>query len=51
MNFISNFGGLILGLVIFGFGIRQAWNWREKKKLTSSSLKESYDEANQNGTV
>jgi membrane-associated protein len=35
-DFISNFGGLILGLVIFGFGIKQAWNWREKKKLTSS---------------
>jgi membrane protein DedA with SNARE-associated domain len=32
-EFISNFGGLILGLVIFGFGIKQAWNWQEKKKL------------------
>jgi membrane protein DedA with SNARE-associated domain len=31
-NFISNFGGLILGLVILGFGIQQAWNWREKNK-------------------
>ena len=30
-DFISNFGGLILGLLIFGFGIRLAWNWREKK--------------------
>jgi membrane-associated protein len=36
-NFISNFGGLILGLVIFGFGIRQAWNWRERNKQTSSN--------------
>ena len=35
-DFISNFGGLILGLVIFGFGIKQAWNWQEKKKLASS---------------
>jgi membrane protein DedA with SNARE-associated domain len=35
-EFISNFGGLILGLVIFGFGIKQAWNWREKKKQTPS---------------
>jgi membrane protein DedA with SNARE-associated domain len=35
-EFISNFGGLILGLVIFGFGIKQAWNWQEKKKLTPS---------------
>ena len=32
-DFISNFGGLILGLLIFGFGIRQAWNWQEKKKM------------------
>jgi membrane-associated protein len=35
-DFISNFGGLILGLVIFGFGIKQAWNWQERKKLTAS---------------
>jgi membrane protein DedA with SNARE-associated domain len=35
-DFISNFGGLILGLVIFGFGIKQAWNWQEKKKLASN---------------
>jgi membrane-associated protein len=35
-EFISNFGGLILGLFIFGFGIKQAWNWQEKKKLASS---------------
>jgi len=34
-DFISNFGGLILGLVIFGFGIKQAWNWQEKKKLAA----------------
>ena len=32
-DFISNFGGLILGLIIFIFGIRQAWNWQEKKKM------------------
>jgi len=31
-EFISNFGGLVLGLVVFGFGIRQALNWQEKKK-------------------
>ncbi len=34
-DFISNFGGLILGLVIFGFGIKQVWNWQEKKKLAA----------------
>jgi membrane protein DedA with SNARE-associated domain len=34
-DFISNFGGLILGLFIFGFGIKQAWNWQEKKKRAS----------------
>jgi membrane-associated protein len=31
-EFISNFGGLILSLVIFGFGIRQAWNWQKQNK-------------------
>jgi len=35
-DFISNFGGLILGLVIFGFGIKQVWNWQEKKKLAAN---------------
>jgi membrane protein DedA with SNARE-associated domain len=35
-EFLSNFGGLILGLVIFGFGIRQAWNWQGKKKSLSN---------------
>jgi membrane protein DedA with SNARE-associated domain len=36
-DFISNFGGLILGLVIFGFGIKQVLSWRERNKQTSSS--------------
>jgi membrane-associated protein len=31
-DFLSNFGGLILGLVIFGFGIRQTLNWQKKIK-------------------
>lgn len=35
-EFISNFGGLVLGVIIFGFGIRQAWNWQEKKKMLST---------------
>jgi membrane protein DedA with SNARE-associated domain len=35
-EFVSNFGGLILGLVIFGFGIQEAWKWQEKKKQTSN---------------
>jgi membrane-associated protein len=39
-EFISNFGGLILGLVILGFGIRQVWNWQGKNK-TDSKLNES----------
>jgi membrane-associated protein len=34
-DFISNFGGLILGLVIFGFGIRQVWNWQKQNKAKS----------------
>jgi membrane protein DedA with SNARE-associated domain len=32
-DFISNFSGVLLGVVFFGFGIRMAWNWREKKRL------------------
>jgi membrane-associated protein len=31
-TFISNFGWLILGLLIFGFGIRQALRWRDRNK-------------------
>ncbi len=31
-DFISNFGGLVLGIALLGFGIKQAWNWQEKKK-------------------
>lgn len=31
-DFMSNFGGLVLGLVILGFGIYQALNWRGKQK-------------------
>ena len=34
-EFISDFGGLILGLVIFGFGIRQAWRWQKQNKAKS----------------
>lgn len=34
-DFLSNFGGLILGLVIFGFGINQAWNWQKQNKIKS----------------
>jgi membrane protein DedA with SNARE-associated domain len=36
-DFISNFGGLVLGVVFFGFGLRMAWNWREKKRLAVES--------------
>ncbi|MCX6059244.1 MAG: VTT domain-containing protein [Chloroflexi bacterium] len=31
-DFMSNFGGLILGLVLFGFGLKQAWNWKKKTR-------------------
>jgi membrane protein DedA with SNARE-associated domain len=34
-DFISNFGGVLLGIVFFGIGIRMAWNWREKKRLAA----------------
>lgn len=36
-DFISNFGGVLLGVVFFGFGIRMAWNWREKKRLAAEA--------------
>lgn len=32
-EFLSNFGGLILGLTIFGFGIRQLVKWRSQNKV------------------
>ncbi|MBI5352848.1 MAG: DedA family protein [Chloroflexi bacterium] len=31
-DFLSNFGGLILGLVIFGYGIRRALKWQRQVK-------------------
>jgi len=36
-DFISNFGGVLLGVVFCGFGIRMAWNWREKKRLAAEA--------------
>lgn len=36
-DFISNFGGVLLGVILFGFGIRMAWNWREKKRLAADT--------------
>jgi membrane protein DedA with SNARE-associated domain len=35
-EFLSNFGGLILGLVIFGFGIRQLIIWQKQNKMQYS---------------
>ncbi len=34
-EFLSNFGGLILGLVIFGFGVRQIFKWQTQNKATA----------------
>jgi membrane-associated protein len=36
-DFINNFGGLLLGVILFGFGLRMAWNWREKKRLAAEN--------------
>ncbi len=36
-DFMSNFGGLILGLVIIGFGIKQVWTWQKKKNRSRST--------------
>jgi membrane protein DedA with SNARE-associated domain len=34
-DFISNFGGLVLGLVILAVGVRQVWNWQFGRKQLS----------------
>lgn len=34
-EFLSNFGGLVLGVVIFVIGVRQALNWKNKKRQLS----------------
>jgi len=34
-EFLSNFGGVVLGVIIFIIGIKQIWNWQEKKKTLS----------------
>lgn len=31
-EFLSNFGGLLLGVIVFIFGIRQALSWQNKKR-------------------
>ena len=31
-DFLSNFGGLVLGLILLGFGAKQAWNWQKQNK-------------------
>ena len=35
-EFLSNFGGLVLGVVVFIVGIRQALNWQNKKRQLSA---------------
>jgi membrane-associated protein len=38
-EFLGNFGGVVLGALIFIIGIKQIWNWRLKKqKNTSTSM-------------
>jgi len=31
-EFLSNFGGVVLGLLIFVIGIKQVWNWQLKRQ-------------------
>ncbi len=38
-EFLSNFGGLILGLVVFGFGVRQLVIWQRQNKTQYSQNK------------
>lgn len=40
-DFVSNFGGLLLGIVTLAFGIKQAWNWNEKRKHLASQAQET----------
>lgn len=35
-EFLSNFGGLTLGLIIFVIGIKQIWNWQQKRQQLSN---------------
>lgn len=35
-EFLSNFGGLTLGVIIFIVGIKQTLNWQQKRQLLSS---------------
>jgi membrane protein DedA with SNARE-associated domain len=30
-DFLSNFGGLVLGIIIFIISVRQVWNWQAKR--------------------
>lgn len=34
-EFLSNFGGLVLGVIVFVIGIKQAWNWQLKRQQPS----------------
>lgn len=35
-EFLSNFGGLTLGVIIFVIGIKQIWNWQQKRQQLSN---------------
>lgn len=34
-DFLNNFGGLVLGVLIFVFGVKQVWNWQLKRQQLS----------------
>ena len=40
-DFTSNFGGLILGVVLFGFGIQQALKWQKQNKMKAEQKAEA----------
>ncbi len=35
-DFLNNFGGLVLGVLIFAFGVKQVWNWQIKRQRLSN---------------
>jgi membrane-associated protein len=35
-DFLSNFGGVVLGVLIFIIGIKQVWNWQLKRQRLSN---------------
>jgi len=42
-DFLSNFGGLVLGLVVFGFGVARALKWKKQRKAKTTGTYENIE--------